>query len=951
MAGTTGMKRSPGRGARIAPDRPRRAARARAWAGGLLLAVMLAAPLAGCGKGPQDRLAQARELMARQDRAGALIQVKGVLQSHPDLGAARLLLGELMLVGGDPVAAEIELRRALELGHAETEVLPLLARAMLAANQPALLVAQFGRVNLPDGLAAAQLKSAVAEAEATLGDLEAARSSLESALRASPDFAPAQVLRARVTAVGGDLAGALTQVAQLLAGQPGNADGWVLKGDLLARLQGGEAEVRKAYEQALAVRPDHANAHAALVAMHLDQRDAAAARTRHAAMRKLLPRHPQTLLFEGQIALLDGDLPRARELFQTLLRVMPEHGVLLQSAGAVELRLNAPVQAEVLLSKAVQLMPDSLPARRLLAQSQLALGQHDRALDTLDPLIGTERADAEALTLAAQAQLQAGRAAAGAALFDRVARLRPDDPKIRTAVALARLARGQAEPALAELRAVAAADTGTTADLALIAVLLRRQDAAAALKAIDLLARKQPDQPMPALLRGQVLLQQRDPPAARLAFEQALARDAGYFPAVAALAALDLRDQQPDAARARLEAFVKSHPRSAEARLAQAELAARGGANREAVAALIEQGIKANPVDPGLRLALVDHHLASANPAAAEAAAHAGLARHPDDAELIHRLGVAQLQSGEHQQALSTYSRLSTLQARSPAGPLGLAEAQLAANDLGAAQRSVKRALDLAPAHLPAQRLGITVALRQNRPEEALALARQVQQQQPDRALGWLLEGDIQIQRRQWEPAIAALRTAVGKAAPAQAPARLHHALHEAGRTREAEQQAAAWLQAHPGDALFLFYLGDLALARKDLPEAEARYRAVLERQPEHALALNNIAWLMLQQRKPGALAFAERAVRAAPDRPALLDTLALAQAAENQVAQAVATQQRALVIRPDDPALRLNLARHLAQAGEKRKAKTELDRLVALGDRFDRQDEVAALLKGLGGR
>ena len=939
----------------IAPCRSPGAARPRGRAGALLLALVLAGSLtgllAGCGKSPQDRLLQARQLIVKKDRAAALIQVKGVLQTHPDLGAARLLLGELLLDGGDPVAAAIELRRALELGQAEAEVLPLLARALLAANQPALLVAQFGSVNLAEPLAAAQLKSAVAEAEATLGDLEAARNSLDSALRASPGFAPARVLRARVTAVAGDLAGALAQVNELLAGQPGDANGWVLKGDLLARLQGSVAEVRQAYQQALTVRPDHANAHAALVALHLDQRDAVAARAQHAAMRKLLPRHPQTLLFEGQIALLDGDLSRARELFQTLLRVMPEHGVLLQSAGAVELRLNAPVQAEVLLSKAVQRMPDSLPARRLLAQSYLALRQPDRALDALDPLIGTERADAEALTLAAQAQLQAGRAVAAAALFDRAARLRPDDPKIRTAVALARLGRGQAEPALAELRAVAAADTDNTADLALIAVLVRRQDPAGALKAIDNLERKQPDQPMPAHLRGQVLLQRRDAPGARQAFEQAQKRDAGYFPAVAALAALDLRDQQPDAARARLEAFVKSQPRSAQARLALAELAARGGANREAVAALLDQGIKASPADPGLRLALVDHHLATANPAAAEAAAHAALALHPDDAELTHRLGVAQLQSGEHQQALSTYNRLATLQARSPAGPLGLAEVQLATNDLGAAQRSVKRALALAPAHLPAQRLGITVALRQNRPDEALALARQVQQQQPDRAVGWLLEGEIQITRQQWEPAIAALRTAVGKAEPVQAPVRLHHALRQAGHTLEAEQQAAAWLKAHPGDALFLFYLGDLALARKDLPDAEARYRAVLDLQPEHALALNNIAWLLLQQRKPGALAFAERAVRAAPDRPALLDTLALAQAAENQVAQAVATQQRALVIRPDDPALRLNLARHLAQAGEKRKAKAELDRLVALGDRFDRQDEVSAALQRLGGR
>ena len=155
----------------------------------------------------------------------------------------------------------------------------------------------------------------------------------------------------------------------------------------------------------------------------------------------------------------------------------------------------------------------------------------------------------------------------------------------------------------------------------------------------------------------------------------------------------------------------------------------------------------------------------------------------------------------------------------------------------------------------------------------------------------------------------------------------------------------------NPRDTLFLFYLGDLALAQQQFAEAEQRYQQVLAISPAHALALNNVAWLMLQQRKPGAGAYAERAVRAAPNRPALMDTLALAHAADGQPAKAIEVQRRALAMQPDDPLLRLNLARFYAQAGEKRAAKAELDRLAALGDRFAKQDEVATLTKGLGGR
>ena len=150
---------------------------------------------------------------------------------------------------------------------------------------------------------------------------------------------------------------------------------------------------------------------------------------------------------------------------------------------------------------------------------------------------------------------------------------------------------------------------------------------------------------------------------------------------------------------------------------------------------------------------------------------------------------------------------------------------------------------------------------------------------------------------------------------------------------------------------MFLFYLGDVATKANDLAAAERHYQALLAISPQHALALNNMAWLMLQQKKPGALDYAERAVRAAPNSPALLDTLALAYADAGRPDKAIEVQARAQAMLPEDPYLRLNLARFYAQAGEKRKAKAELDRLAALGDRFPKQDEVAALTQGLGGR
>ncbi len=952
------------------------ACRARALASALLI---LAA--SGCGQSPADALADARGRVASQDHAAALILLKGVIQQNPASAEARWLLGSELLASGDVRAAEIELRRALGLHQPEAQVVPLLARALLASGQTRKLVDEYAGLAWPDAAATAALKTTLAEAQATLGDLASARASLDAALQMQPGDGAALLLQARVMAVAGDGSAALRQVDGLLARQPGNADAWLLKGDLLARQSTaaagapGEAGALAAWRQALTLRPADPAAHEALIGLHLARQDGPAAQAQFEAMKKALPKHPRTRLFEAQLAVLQGDLPQARALFQSLLALAPGDVGLLQSAAAVELRLKAPAQAEALLVKALQLAPGLAPSaatsaatsaaasaaitRRLLAQAHLAQGQPARAFAVLAPLLGPASADAQALTLAAQARLLDGNPRAAAALFERAARARPDDARLRTVVALSHLAsplRGQADAAMAELQALAAGDAGSSADLALISMLLRRNDSAAALRAISALDQKQPGQALAPHLRGQVMLVQQDRAAARAAFEQAVQRDPAYFPSVAALAGLDFLDRQPDAARARLEALLKIRPGDGAARLALADLAQQSGAPPDAVTALLDQAVAASPDDATPRLALIDHHLASLNPAAALLAAQAALTHFPgpsDQAALLDRLGRAQLAVGGHQQAITTYNRLITVQPRSPAGLLGLAEAQWQADDLPAAGKSLKRALALAPDSLAAHALAIRLALRQQPPAQAqaLALAREVQKQHPDQAVGYLLEAEIHSARQRWAAALPVLHKALALADPAQAPARYHHTLRRAGQQAEADAFASAWRKDHDSDALFLFYLGDLALAQNDLAGAEALYRAVLQRQPSQAMALNNIAWLLLAQKKPGAMVYAQRAVAAAPNQPALLGTLAQAHAAEQQIGQAIRLQKQALALRPDDPALRLTLARFYRQAGEKRLAKAELDRLQALGERFAGQAEVAALLQGLGGR
>ena len=208
------------------------------------------------------------------------------------------------------------------------------------------------------------------------------------------------------------------------------------------------------------------------------------------------------------------------------------------------------------------------------------------------------------------------------------------DPRVRLALALSNVAKGKGAPALAELRAVAAADKGTTGDMALINVLIRSNDMPGALKAVDNLAAKLPNDALPDQLRGRIALQTKDTAAARKHFEAGLAKNADYLPALAGLAALDLADKQPAAAKTRFEAALQRNPKNTGAMLALAELTARAGGKPDEVAKWLTDAVAADPTDATARMLLVDHHLGNNATKAAQDAAQAGLVALPDNPEL-----------------------------------------------------------------------------------------------------------------------------------------------------------------------------------------------------------------------------------------------------------------------------------------------------------------------------
>lgn len=914
----------------------------------VLSAILVSLLLAACGDTPQAMLLSAKNYLAKNDTKSAVIQIKNALQSDPNLPEARFLLGTALLESGDPVGAETELRKALELKHPQDLVIPPLARSLLARGQAKKVTDEFANIELSQPAAKASLMMTLSSAYAMQDKAELSQAALNAALLAEPGYAPALIEQARQKAGQGDIDGALVMADEAIAKSPKSHEAWKFKGDLLLFAKNQVKEALEAYRKATEIKPDFIAGHAAVTMILLQKGDLAAAAAQIAQLKKIAPNHPRTTYLEALLAFQKKDFKLARNLVQQVVRVAPGSVESLQLAGAVELRFNSLLSAESYLSKAVQAAPTLALPRRLLVVTYLRAGQPARAMETLLPGLKQEKIDPELLSLAGQVYLQNGDLKKAEEYFEKAISQVPKDGGKRTALALTHLMSGSVDTAFEELQNIAGSDAGTTADLALINAHLRRLEFDKALKAIDGLEKKQPDKPLAAFLRARTLLLKGDTDGAKKSFERALTIDPSYFAAVASLAEMDLAAKKPEDAKKRIEAVLAKDPKNGQAWLMLVRLAGRSGTAKEDMSRLIGNAVAANPTDPAPRLLLIDFHLRNKDFKQALSAAQNAVSALPDRPELLDALGLAQQASGEFNQAIGSYNKLAAMQPLSPRPQMRLANAHLAEKNKEAAYSSLLKALEIKPDLLEAQRTLIALDLDGKKFPAALTTARTVQQQRPKEAAGYVLEGDINLSQKNWDSAATAYRAGLKQVNSSELAIKLHFVLLVSGKVAEADKFLASWQKNNPKDVAFLLYLGGRAIERKDYSGAEKSYLEVLKLQPNNAGAYNNLAWVSAKLNKDGAIGYAEKANALAPNQPRFMDTLAMILSEKGDYAKAVELQNKVLVLQPLNPVYKLNLAKIHIKGGNKGLARKKLEELNKLGDKFSAQPEVAALLKNL---
>ncbi|GAB2841208.1 PEP-CTERM system TPR-repeat protein PrsT [Pseudoduganella ginsengisoli] len=915
-----------------------------------MLAVVILAT--GCQQEPNQTqlMASASRHQAAGDNHAAIIELKNVLQRTPANAAARLQLGDVYLESGDVLSAEKEFRRARDTGALPAAVLPRLGAALLLQQRYEQVLAE-----LPDG--GALPAAAVADVRALRGyallglkRTNEAEQLFAAALATQAGHVPALLGQARLALLSGANEAAMSAVNAALAAHADSTEALRMQGDLYRR-QEDHAKALASYRQAIKLRPASLQARLDVAALLAADNQLGAARTELAAASRIAPGNAAVIYTEALLALQEKKYPAALERLQLILRAAPDHPPSNLLAAGIYLAQNNLPLAEQHVRRFLANQPQHAFGMRLAAMIALRSGKPEASIAMLEPLLEQHPADAQLQALAGESYMRMQAYSKASACFDKATALAPPSAMLRTSQAISQLGIGDNQGAVAALEAVLQApenlaandnDGRQRAGALLVAAHMRMGAYDKALAAVQALE-QQHNNPALQNLKGGVLLARQDPSGARRAFEAALALQPGYAPALRNLTQLDMLAGHPEHAQRRYQAALARDSGNIELMAGLAHLSAQQG-DMAAARNWLEQARRSAPdaLPPALQLA--SYYLETNEVPKGLALAQKLQAANPGSADALALLARARAAAGDTEGALESYTDLAGRQPDNPAVHMQLAGAYMALNRTADALAACRKVLALQPDHSAALATAIRLMTELRTWDQAVALARATQSRPDSAGLGYRLEGDIEMARAHPAIALPLYQRSFNLAPSGPLAISIHRALAATGKDSAAASHIGRWLNSHPRDLPTRMYFASTLLAAGQFRAAIPQYEQVLGVQPNHVVALNDLAWSCLQIDDKRALGFAEKAYAQAPANAAVADTLGWILTQQGQPGRAVPILKKAADSAPQSGDIRLHYADALLRAGERREARRQLERLQADAG-YKRQDAVRTLM------
>jgi putative PEP-CTERM system TPR-repeat lipoprotein len=912
-----------------------------------LILLCLGLLLGGCAR--HGSLSAGDQYQASGQYRAAYIEAKKVLQRDPDNGQAWLLLGKASLQLGNSKDALSDLQNARKHGVQAPQWAVPLGRALLVSGKLDELLK-----TLPDNprfAAAEAAQVAVLRGDAYLGLKQAdhARQAYQAALALDPKEPQALTGLARLAQQNNDPAAADRYLQQALAAAPHSPQAWIAKADL-AYAAGNFADAESAYAKALGFKQadwlpqERFSALARLAETQTQRGEFDNALTHIGQLEKMAPGQPYPHYLHAVVAYQQGHLDDAVAQLQQVLQVSPDSTSAQFLLGAVNYAQGNYSQSQMYLSNVLGADPENVGARRLQALMYFREGHSAEALATLRATVKGNPSDA---TL--QALLQRA-IATGAATPKSLAvagsRLPPATSAPWSAAAASAdhdafadvrqaLARDDTTKAISLLQAQPAAGaTAASERTELLAIAyIRAKQSDQAVKVAAAHAAEHPQNSSAHVLYGTVLVAAGQRDKARSEYVQAYKLDPGNLAALMDLGSLDAAEGHAKDAAGHYQAVLQKDPHNSAAMVALGRLAVRTGDKATAIQRF-KQAIAAEPKASAAYVTLIMLYSEDGQFDAAAGIAKQLAQAHPDNPTALNALGAAELNAGQPRAALAPLQQAVKLAPQNTQFRTNLARAQILNQDPKAAETNLTAVVKADPAQVKAVMLLAFMRLHDNNLADALALAKKLGQQPASRVAGLTLTGDLYMASKSYAKAAQAYQQGLDIRPDGPLVGKSFLALSASG-AKDPAAILRKWLAKHPDDDATRLLLAGYAMDHAQNASAAAEYAKVLQRHPSNVDALNNLAWIYIEQRNPEALALAGRAYKLAPASAGVSDTYGWALVAANQPEAALPILARAAKAAPGTPAIQYHLAVAQARTGHTADALATLGGLQKSGDAF----------------
>ncbi len=500
---------------------------------------------------------------------------------------------------------------------------------------------------------------------------------------------------------------------------------------------------------------------------------------------------------------------------------------------------------------------------------------------------------------------------------------------------------------------------------------------------VQQLRNKQPNSAAVATAIGDYYLASRDSANAIKEFQRGLDLDPKNQDLQLRLLETMINSGKIDDASKLTDQLLKANPGDMMARITHARLLAMKGNGPEAVTTLREV-IKDAPENAKAHYILGQVLRQTGDLAGAKSELQEALKRQPDNPMMLYALAetyrdardfdtareyAARLQklndnpsvrflnatidigAQDYPAALTELNEVKKAAANDPLLYLNFAYAYAGQKKYADAEREFQTALKLYPQYDAALANYVNMMFSMNNAPKALAIAGQYAAANPTRPAAHFIYGSALATARKFDQALLEFEKVV-QLDPTSVMSYIHMGqIYElTNRPDDALSAYQRALKAQPTSPLANNYLGNLYVRKGDLKSAAKYFQAALNQNAHDPIAANNLAWVYAAEGEnlDMALSLATQAKQIAPELDGVNDTLAWIQYKKGNYRVSISLAEDAVKKRPEKADYRYHLGMALMGAGERDRARTELQKALQLNlkgaDAQDAQKTLASL-------